>query len=988
MPPPSLSTPPTPGDHIASYELLESIGLGGNATVFKASCPTHGVAAVKVLHPGKLTELDIKRFHREFQAMKALQHPNIIEVYKSGMHGSYPWMSMELVTGGDLSNKIDLWNKDISQENTFVEITHTFGQLCMALEHLHHKGMIHRDLKPSNILLTEQNQVKLTDFGGVKAPHSFKTDLTMLGSLIGTVAFMAPEQILGEPVDQRTDLYALGAVLYMSLTGVKPFAAKTMAEYLAKHLNQAPPSAELLRPEAPDHLTTLCKRLMQKDPNHRLQHAQAVYAALHNQSSLHLLGSEKVIQEITSWIKVHHTSLILLYGHQGMGTKSCFKHIVEHHRKIGWEIHLGYTIPPVSKQKKMLVISGHIDKLPSSFFSEIQHRILNDEPLTILINTVDKWKVFGQQLTIPKKAFALRSLAPSQIQQLLQPFGLSREGLDIISARLYELYKGRIEYIQEALRSQWVYSLRTLSPDQLQRMQIPFSQTCLKHQGDLLKSVPKPVMPVLTVLLVFDDPITTSNLYKLMTVSSDRIAPLVQWLNDHQWIDIHETGTDRLIQLHPFRFKQFLYRLLPVDQCIIWHQKVGSFLQQKSRLQPEDRKQILHHLSFLGESPDTNIQRIALAKWSHRQGNFSAVAYYVEGLNDQWMNEETQMLMTQMLIDAYIHTDDRSKAIKTIQSLLKDSNISDPIQTELRLQLFVLVNRFELINRDDTSVDLLLQDISSDTELVRKAGLLRAVQHLYCHNIKAAKSLFTSLLRSNRADSVHDQAVIGLSFTEVTNGNHQFLEHIPTVPEHNTMPWYLWYLESLLTSGQWTFLTEYLAEQRAFERHGLTEEIFEVWMDYLQGNAPRAKERLEHMNYAILSEPTPSAIRLQLHIIRLQKRLLLPELSPLIRWSTMSKNIDSHRQQWSSLQQGLLALEDVHWAWHRDLMILDAAMLSPSDKEMDKMWTAISDGAWGIKIQVAKLFSDAGSSTKWQDIHEQTIRECARHMAGDIHIWH
>ena len=137
--------------------------------------------------------------------------------------------------------------------------------------------MIHRDLKPSNILLTEQNQVKLTDFGGVKAPHSFKTDLTTLGSLIGTVAFMAPEQILGESVDQRTDLYALGAVLYMSLTGVKPFEAKTMAEYLAKHLNQAAPSPHVLRPEAPNHLTTLCTRLMQKDPKERLQDAKSVY---------------------------------------------------------------------------------------------------------------------------------------------------------------------------------------------------------------------------------------------------------------------------------------------------------------------------------------------------------------------------------------------------------------------------------------------------------------------------------------------------------------------------------------------------------------------------------------------------------------------------------------------------------------------------------------------------------------------------------------
>ena len=177
------------------------------------------------------------------------------------MHGSYPWMSMELVTGGDLSDKWK-FGMVILRRKTPLLSTHTFAQLCLALEHLH-KGMIHRDLKPSNVLLTEHKQLKLTDFGGVKAPHSFKTDLTTMGGFVGTVAFMAPEQILGEPVDQRTDLYALGAVLYEPHK-VKPFEAKTMAEYLAKHLNQAAPSPHILRPEAPKHLTTLCTRLMQK----------------------------------------------------------------------------------------------------------------------------------------------------------------------------------------------------------------------------------------------------------------------------------------------------------------------------------------------------------------------------------------------------------------------------------------------------------------------------------------------------------------------------------------------------------------------------------------------------------------------------------------------------------------------------------------------------------------------------------------------------
>ena len=122
--------------------------------------------------------------------------------------------------------------------------------------------------------------------------------------------------------------------------------------------------------------------------------------------------------------------------------KACFKHLIEHYQKLGWEIHLGYDTPPVSTRPKLLVLSGSLDQVSPSFISEIQQRTINNEPLTILINTIDKWQYFGQKLIIPKKAFALEPLSPTQIQQLLQPFGLSREGLTIISNRLHNSTKG------------------------------------------------------------------------------------------------------------------------------------------------------------------------------------------------------------------------------------------------------------------------------------------------------------------------------------------------------------------------------------------------------------------------------------------------------------------------------------------------------------------------------------------------------------------
>ena len=107
--------------------------------------------------------------------------------------------------------------------------------MCRALEYIHAQGIIHRDLKPSNVLLTQSGVPKLTDFGVVKNPQQFKSELTTMGSLVGTVAFMAPELIIGEELDHRADLYSLGALIFMALTGKKPFEAKSIVGYLSQH---------------------------------------------------------------------------------------------------------------------------------------------------------------------------------------------------------------------------------------------------------------------------------------------------------------------------------------------------------------------------------------------------------------------------------------------------------------------------------------------------------------------------------------------------------------------------------------------------------------------------------------------------------------------------------------------------------------------------------------------------------------------------------
>ncbi len=275
----SVETPPLPGDEVGSYRLGAVLGVGGMATVYLATAPDGRQVAVKILHPGKADTDDARRFRREFLTLAGLRHDNIVEVYEAGVAGDYPWIAMEYVHGTDLGSLIERWRDDPPRDR-FEQVEQMLRGLCAALAHVHGRGLIHRDLKPSNVLVTDQGVAKLTDFGVVKAPGVFTTQLTMAGRLVGTIAFMAPEQITGETVDSRADLYSLGAVLYMMLTGDKPIQAETIAGYLSRHLTHAPRPPGELDPAVPSRLETICLRLLAKDPGQRFASARQVLAAL------------------------------------------------------------------------------------------------------------------------------------------------------------------------------------------------------------------------------------------------------------------------------------------------------------------------------------------------------------------------------------------------------------------------------------------------------------------------------------------------------------------------------------------------------------------------------------------------------------------------------------------------------------------------------------------------------------------------------------
>lgn len=276
-PPPP--TDPEPGEHIGRYVVESRRATGGMATVFVVrDSESDERLALKLLHPVEEADGQQTRFRREFRALSRLLHPNVLQVRNWGMRGARPWFTMELVEGVDLRSAVHSW-AELVPEDRFARVHSITVQVARALAYIHDRGLIHRDVTPANIMLRPDGIVRLMDFGLVKAAH--QADLTQVGEVVGTVAYIAPEQITGGPLDARADLYALGAVLHFMLTGRKPFSAHTLQGYMDKHLHEKPRSPREIDPLVPELLDKVCLRLMRKEPADRFASATHL---------LHVLG--------------------------------------------------------------------------------------------------------------------------------------------------------------------------------------------------------------------------------------------------------------------------------------------------------------------------------------------------------------------------------------------------------------------------------------------------------------------------------------------------------------------------------------------------------------------------------------------------------------------------------------------------------------------------------------------------------------------------
>src|SRR5438309_17710 len=257
------------------YRILRKLGTGGMANVYLAEDEVLGRrVAIKILndrHAGD--DQFVERFRREAKNAASLSHPNIVSIYDRGeAEGTY-YIAMEYLDGRSLKELI------VARGPAPIHLAVDYArQILAAIRFAHRHGIVHRDIKPHNVLVDAEGRLKVTDFGIARAGAS--SQMTEAGSIIGTAQYLSPEQAKGAPVDQTSDLYSVGVVLYELLTGVVPFSGDTPVEIAMKHLSMVPEPPSARRAEVPRDLDMVVMRALAKDPAERYHSAEEMDADL------------------------------------------------------------------------------------------------------------------------------------------------------------------------------------------------------------------------------------------------------------------------------------------------------------------------------------------------------------------------------------------------------------------------------------------------------------------------------------------------------------------------------------------------------------------------------------------------------------------------------------------------------------------------------------------------------------------------------------
>src|SRR3954469_13000442 len=262
-----------PGTQIGRYEIQRRLGRGGMGTVYVAHDPVLGRLVAIKLFQAELDPVDAgTRFTREARAAAALNHANIVTIHDFGNHDSQPFIVMEYIQGETLASIIrSRANISLPEKLTWLE------QLCAGASYAHNLGVIHRDIKPTNLIVDRTRRLKILDFGIAKLLGAVGSHVT---GPVGTPGYMAPEQILGEPIDRRSDVFSIGVVAYELLAGVEAFPGDSVPAITHRILTQEPKSLPDVSPDLPAALVDIVERAMSKKADARFDNADAFRTAL------------------------------------------------------------------------------------------------------------------------------------------------------------------------------------------------------------------------------------------------------------------------------------------------------------------------------------------------------------------------------------------------------------------------------------------------------------------------------------------------------------------------------------------------------------------------------------------------------------------------------------------------------------------------------------------------------------------------------------
>jgi serine/threonine-protein kinase len=261
------------------YQIESLLGQGGMSAVYKATDPNlRRTVAIKLIHPHLSTDPEfVRRFEQEAAAVAQLRHPNIIQVFDFNHDAEVYYMVLEFVPGETLQSRLKALHAS-SQRLPLADVSRIMATICEAVNYAHRRGMVHRDLKPANVMLDLQGQPILMDFGVAKIVGGQQHTAT--GAILGTVAYMSPEQIKGAGVDERADIYSLGVMLYEMAAGRPPFEGDSAMTVMFKHVNEPPPDISQFNADAPEALKAVIVKALAKEPGDRFQSCAEMAAAL------------------------------------------------------------------------------------------------------------------------------------------------------------------------------------------------------------------------------------------------------------------------------------------------------------------------------------------------------------------------------------------------------------------------------------------------------------------------------------------------------------------------------------------------------------------------------------------------------------------------------------------------------------------------------------------------------------------------------------